>query len=73
MEEHVVLLKISYQNEQCVSIVLDRTTELPVRESSGIFDFGTYCKNLRSNFYHRLGLTVMNLDLIQPIFGSCDT
>lgn len=38
-----------------------------------VHDLGTYCQNLRTNFCYKLELAVMNLDLIQPIFGSCDT
>lgn len=52
---------------------LGRATEVSVHNSSYNRDLGTYCQNLRSNFYYKLELTVMNLDLIQPIFGSCDT
>ena len=52
---------------------LGRATKGSVHDSSYNCDLGTYCQNLRSNFYYKLELTVMKLDLIQPIFGSCDT
>lgn len=61
---------------QCVDSVSGRATEVSVHDSSYNRDLGTYCQNLRSNFYYKLGLTVMtvmNLDSTQPILGAGDT